>query len=145
MATRLVHLVVDAAEPARLARFWAAALGWEVAGEEPDEVDIWPSGFSYPDPVALPLVFVPVPEPKAGKNRLHLDLATESAAYQAAEVERLLALGAVHADIGQGDVPWVVLADPEGNEFCVLDPRPAWRPNRAPPPRTGRPPRRRAP
>ena len=126
MPTRLVHLVVDAAEPARLARFWAGALGWEVAAEEPDEVDVWPPGFGYPDPSALPLVFVPVPEPKNGKNRLHLDLATESARHQAAEVERLIALGAVPADIGQGDVPWTVLADPEGNEFCVLDPRPTY-------------------
>jgi len=117
-----VHLVVDAAEPARLARFWAGALGWEMAAEERDEVDVWPPGFSYPDPSALPLVFVPVPEPKNGKNRLHLDLATESARHQAAEVERLLALGAVPADIGQGDVPWTVLADPEGNEFCVFVP-----------------------
>ena len=126
MATRLVHLVVDAAEPARLARFWAGALGWETAAEEPDEVDVWPPGFSYPDPSALPLVFVPVPESKNGKNRVHLDLATESARHQAAEVERLLALGAVPADIGQGaqgDVPWTVLADPEGSEFCVLSPR----------------------
>jgi catechol 2,3-dioxygenase-like lactoylglutathione lyase family enzyme len=122
-----VHLVIDAADPARLARFWAAALGWEVADETPDEVDVWPDGYTYPDPVALPLVFVPVPEPKTGKNRVHLDLATESAAHQAAEVERLLVLGAVRADVGQGDVPWVVLADPEGNEFCVLDPRPAYR------------------
>jgi hypothetical protein len=97
-----------------------------VAAEEPDEVDVWPAGFSYPDPSALPLVFVPVPEPKSGKNRVHLDLATESARHQAAEVGRLLALGAVHADIGQGaqgDVPWTVLADPEGSEFCVLSPR----------------------
>jgi hypothetical protein len=127
MPTRLVHVVVDAAEPARLARFWAAALRWEVAAEEPDEVDVWPPGFGYPDPSALPLVFVPVPEPKTGKNRVHLDLATESVTHQAAEVERLLGLGAVPADIGQGDVPWTVLADPEGNEFCVLDPRPVYR------------------
>jgi len=127
MPTRLVHLVVDAADPARLARFWAAALGWEVAPEEPDEVDVWPPGFSYPDSSALPLVFVPVPEPKAGKNRVHLDLATKSRRHQAAEVGRLLALGATPADIGQRDVPWTVLADPEGNEFCVLDPRPVYR------------------
>ena len=127
MPTRLVHLVVDAADPARLARFWAAALRWEVAAEESDEVDVWPAGFSYPDPAALPLVFVPVPELKAGKNRVHLDLATESVRHPAAEVKRLLALGAVPADIGQGEVPWTVLADPEGNEFCVLDPRPAYR------------------
>jgi Glyoxalase-like domain len=118
--------VVDAAEPGRLARFWAQALGWDVAAEEADEVDVWPPGFSYPDPSALPLVFVPVSEPKTGKNRVHLDLATESAAHQAAEVKRLLALGAVRADIGQRDVPWTVLADPEGNEFCVLDPRPEY-------------------
>ena len=127
MPTRLVHLVVDAADPARLARFWAAALGWEVAPEEPDEVDVWPPGFSYPDSAALPLVFVPVPEPKAGKNRVHLDLATKSRRHQAAEVERLLALGATPAGIGQREVPWTVLADPEGNEFCVLDPRPVYR------------------
>jgi predicted enzyme related to lactoylglutathione lyase len=130
MPTRLVHLVVDAADPGRLARFWAEALRWEVASEEPDEVDVCPPGFSYPDTSALPLVFVPVPEPKGGKNRVHLDLATESLRHQAAEVERLVALGAVPADIGQGaqgDVPWTVLADPEGNEFCVLDPRPVYR------------------
>jgi len=123
MSTRLVHLVIDAVDPGRLARFWAAALRWEVAAEEPDEVDVWPPGFSYPDPAALPLVFVPVPEAKNGKNRLHLDLATQSAAHQAAEVERLLALGATRAGIGQDDVPWTVLADPEGSEFCVLSPR----------------------
>ena len=126
MPTRLVHLVIDAVQPARLARFWAAALGWEVAAEEDGVANVWPRGFRYPDPAALPLVIISVPEAKAGKNRVHLDLATESVAHQQAEVERLLGLGAVHADIGQGDVPWVVLADPEGNEFCVLDPRPAY-------------------
>ncbi len=82
MTTRLVHMVIDANDPPRLARFWAAALGWEVVAEEPDEVVVWPAGFSYPGPAALPLVFVPVPEPKAGKNRLHLDLASSSAAHQ---------------------------------------------------------------
>jgi predicted enzyme related to lactoylglutathione lyase len=123
MPTRLVHLVVDAADPGRLARFWAEALGWEIADEESHEVDVWPHGFSYPNPAALPLVFVPAPEPKTVKNRVHLDLATESKAHQAAEVERLLALGAVAADIGQGEVSWTVLADPEGSEFCVLSPR----------------------
>lgn len=123
MPTRLVHLVVDAVQPARLARFWAAALGWEVVSEEDGEVDACPVGYSYPDPVALPLVFIPVPESKTGKNRVHVDLATESAEHQAAEVRRLLALGAVPADIGQGDVRWTVLADSQGNEFCVLSPR----------------------
>ena len=126
MPTRLVHLAIDAADPGRLARFWAAALRWEVAAEEDGVANVWPQGYRYPDPVALPLVFLAVPEAKTGKNRVHLDLATESAAHQAAEVERLLGLGAVRADIGQGDVPWEVMADPEGNEFCVLDPRPVY-------------------
>ena len=126
MPTRLVHLAADANDPSRLARFWAAALGWEVAGDDPGEVAVWPPGYRYPDPVALPLVFVPVPETKSGKNRVHLDLATRSAEHQAAEVERLRGLGAVLAEVGQREVPWVVLADPEGNEFCVLDPRPEY-------------------
>jgi catechol 2,3-dioxygenase-like lactoylglutathione lyase family enzyme len=127
MPTRLVHVVVDASDPAGLARFWAAALGWERADETAAEVDVAPAGYCYPDPVALPLVFVPVPEPKTGKNRVHLDLATTSAAHQAEWVSRLRGLGATPVDIGQGDVPWTVLADPEGNEFCVLEPRDVYR------------------
>ena len=74
----------------------------------------------------MPLVFVPVPEPKAGKNRVHLDLASTSVEHQAALVGRLRDLGARPLDIGQGEVPWVVLADPEGNAFCVLEPRPVY-------------------
>jgi hypothetical protein len=127
MATRLVHLVVDAIQPGPLAQFWADALGWEVAADEDGEFDVWPAGYRYPDPVALPLVFAPVPEPKTGKNRVHLDLASESHEHHAAQVRRLLELGAVPIDIGQGDVPWRVLADPEGNEFCVLEPRGVYR------------------
>ena len=127
MPTRLVHVVADAQDPARLARFWAALLGWEIADETADEVDVWPADYSYPDPVAVPIVFVPVPERKTGKNRVHLDLATASAADQAEVVSRARDLGAGPADIGQGDVPWVVLADPEGNEFCVLEPRDIYR------------------
>jgi predicted enzyme related to lactoylglutathione lyase len=124
--TRLVHLVIDANDPPALGRFWAAVLGWDVLDEEPSETGIGPAGYAYPDPVAQTLVFVPVAEPKRGKNRVHLDLATASAEHQAAEVDRILALGATKADIGQGDVPWEVLADPEGNEFCVLDPQPEY-------------------
>jgi predicted enzyme related to lactoylglutathione lyase len=118
-----VHLVIDAADPSRLASFWAAALGWQLEADEPDEAEVLPAGFDYPGAAALPLVFVPVPESKITKNRIHLDLATTSAEHQAAEVDRLLALGAVRVDIGQGQVPWEVMADPEGNEFCVLEPR----------------------
>jgi predicted enzyme related to lactoylglutathione lyase len=127
MPTRLVHLVADANDPARLARFWSGLLGWEIADEAPDEVDVWPAGYTYPDPVAVPMVFVPVPEPKAGKNRVHLDLASSSAGHQAELVSRARDLGGRPVDIGQGDVPWVVLADPEGNEFCVLEPRDIYR------------------
>jgi len=126
MSTRLVHLVIDANDPPELARFWAAALGWEVAAEEPDEVEVAPAGYDYPDPVALPLVLVPVPEAKTVKNRVHLDLASRSAEHQADLVARLRGLGAQPLDIGQGDVPWVVLGDPEGNELCVLEPRPVY-------------------
>lgn len=127
MPTRLVHLVIDANDPPALAAFWAAALDWDVAADEPDEVVVWPSGFDYPGVAALPLVFVPVPERKSGKNRVHLDLASASLQYQADTTLRLLDLGATRADVGQYDVPWEVLADPEGNEFCVLDPRPVYR------------------
>jgi predicted enzyme related to lactoylglutathione lyase len=123
MTTRAVHIVIDAADPSRLAAFWAAALGWEVAADEPDEAFVAPAGFNYPSTAALPLVFVPVRDLKTAKNRVHLDLATTSDEHRAAEVDRLLALGATRADIGQGKVPFEVLADPEGNEFCVLDPR----------------------
>ncbi|HTT49888.1 MAG TPA: VOC family protein [Streptosporangiaceae bacterium] len=119
MATRLVHLVWGANDPAALARFWASALDWVTGGE----VGVWPAGYHYPDPGPVPLVFVPVPEPKTGKNRVHLDLASTSLSHQAGLVARLRGLGATPADIGQGEVPWVVLADPEGNEFCVLEPR----------------------
>jgi predicted enzyme related to lactoylglutathione lyase len=126
MSTRLVHLVIDANDPAKLARFWSGALGWEIEDEEPGEVDVSPAGYHYPDPVALPLVFVAVPEPKTVKDRVHLDLASRSAEHQAELVARLRDLGATPVDIGQGDVPWVVLADPEGNELCVLEPRPVY-------------------
>jgi predicted enzyme related to lactoylglutathione lyase len=127
MPTRLVHLVVDASDPAALARFWAAALDWVVADEAEEEVDVWPAGFSYPGTAAVPLLFCPVPEARTGKNRVHLDLASTSDEHQAELVARLTGLGASMADIGQQDVPWVVMADPEGNEFCVLEPRDVYR------------------
>jgi len=127
MSTRLVHLVIDAADPSGQAAFWAAALGWDVAADEPDEAVAWPAGFDYPGIAALPLVFVPVAEPKAGKNRVHLDLASASLDDQADIVRRLRDLGAAPADVSQGEVPWVVLADPEGNELCVLEPRSVYR------------------
>ena len=119
MPTRLESVVIDAADPSALARFWAEALQWPVTFEEPDEVVVELEGEPF-----VPLVLGPVPEPKTVQNRLHFDLATTSEDHQAAEVDRLIALGATRTDVGQGDdVPWVVLADPEGNELCVLEPR----------------------
>ncbi|MEU6805409.1 VOC family protein [Streptomyces neyagawaensis] len=109
------QVVVDAADPVALGRWWAEALGWVVVNDAPEEYEI------RPEPDRVPgLLFTPVPEAKTVKNRLHLDFRPVD---QAAEVSRLLALGARHADVGQGDESWVVLMDPEGNEFCVLSGR----------------------
>jgi hypothetical protein len=123
MSTRLVSVVMDAADPPSLARFWSAALGWPVTLEEPDEVEVSPPAGEPTQQGQVPLVFVPVPEPKAGKNRVHMDLASTSDEHQAALVARLEGLGARRVDIGQSDVTWVVLADPEGNELCVVSHR----------------------
>ena len=113
-------LDIDAADPDRLANFWAAALGWRRTYDSSDEVALEPPERSMWDGVVPDLLFLRVPETKAGKNRLHLDLRPDD---QGTEVERLIALGASRADVGQAaDVSWVVMADPEGNEFCVLRP-----------------------
>ncbi|MEV4349901.1 VOC family protein [Actinoplanes sp. NPDC049596] len=121
MTTRLVQVTMKAHDDVALGGFWAAALGWATSSEGPGVTNLEPEGFVYPDPVAVVVDLVASTEPKTGKNRVHLDLATTSSAHQAELVARLTALGATPADIGQGDVDWVVLADPEGNEFCVLD------------------------
>ncbi|MER7209322.1 VOC family protein [Streptosporangium sp. NPDC000239] len=127
MATRLVQIAMDARDDSVVGGFWAEALGWGVSSEGPGVTNVEPVGFAYPDPAALYIDVVAVPEPKTVKNRLHVDLATTSAAHQADLVARRRALGATSADVGQGDVPWTILADPEGNEFCVLEPRPIYR------------------
>ena len=127
MTTRLVHLLINSADPLSAATFWAQALGWEAVDEGSDEAVARPPGVPYPSTSAVPLDFVRVREPKTTKNRVHLDLASASLEEQAAKVERLVELGAARVDIGQGDVPWAVMADPEGNEFCVLEPRPVYR------------------
>ena len=118
MALRWQCVCIDAADPDRLASFWQEALGWRRTHDGPDEVVLEPPAGSPEDGVSPDLLFLRVPEDKAGKNRLHLDLRPED---QAGEVARLAAIGATKVDVGQGaDVTWVVLADPEGNEFCVL-------------------------
>ncbi|WP_460405594.1 VOC family protein [Actinophytocola sediminis] len=123
MSTRLVNVVVDAADPRALAEFWHELLGWPLSEPAPAEVEL---RAPRADGCPWDLVFVPVPEPKTVKNRLHLDLASGSADEQMAIVDRAVALGAKRIDIGQRNVPWFVLADPEGNEFCVLESRPEY-------------------
>ena len=123
VTTRLVNLVADAADPAASAHWRAEALGWEVTFQTRHEVAVEPAAGTP----GLPLVFVPVPDHKSVPNRVHLDLASPSTEARATLVDRLLGLGATPADVGQGQVPRVVLADPEGNELCVLEPRDQYR------------------
>ena len=118
MAIRVQCLAIDSNDPDKLARFWADVLGWRRTYEDGDEVVLEPPAGSPEDGVSPDLIFLKVPEPKSVKNRLHLDLRPDD---QAAEVRRIESLGAQRVSVGQGDdVTWVVLADPEGNEFCVL-------------------------
>jgi predicted enzyme related to lactoylglutathione lyase len=118
MSLEWEQVVVDAKDPVALGQWWADVLGWVVLNDSHEEFEIRPAVDRLPG-----LVFLPVPEAKEPKNRLHLDFRPED---QQAEVERFLRAGARRADVGQGEVPevpWVVLADPEGNEFCVLSAR----------------------
>jgi predicted enzyme related to lactoylglutathione lyase len=119
MGIRIQCLCIDAEDPAAVASFWQSALGWRRTFEKEDEVVLEPPAGSPEDGVAPDLLFLKVPEGKAVKNRLHLDLRPED---QAAEVARLEAFGARRVSVGQGEVSWVVMADPEGNEFDVLRP-----------------------
>ncbi|WP_104090808.1 VOC family protein [Cryobacterium sp. N19] len=123
MALRLVQVNFRARDDLALGRFWADALGWRVSSEGPGVTNVEPPGLVLPDPAAVCVDVVTVPDPETVKYRAHLDLATSSLAHKAHLVARLKALGATSANIGQGDVPWTVLADPEGNVFCVLEPR----------------------
>jgi len=115
MSLEWEQVIVDCTDPVALGRWWAAALEWVVVNEDPEEVEIRPAPEQVPG-----LLFTRVPEPKTVKNRLHLDFRPDD---QVAEVARLEALGATRADIGQGEQSWIVLRDPEGNEFCVLSSR----------------------
>lgn len=118
MSLGLVALCVDANDPRRLARFWAEALRWEVADEAAEGIRLVPT-----DGTRFRLDFLPVPEPKVGPNRVHLDLTSTSFDDQRDSVARLVELGARHIDIGQRpEEGHVVLADPEGNELCVIEP-----------------------
>jgi predicted enzyme related to lactoylglutathione lyase len=118
---RIQCVVVDSHDCERLARFWSQVLGWRITYQSDTEWAIEPPEGDPAVDVAPDILFLKVPDEKVGKNRLHFDLRPTD---QTAQVERLTGLGAKRVDIGQGDdVTWVVLADPEGNEFCVLAPR----------------------
>ena len=114
MAAVLREIIIDCNDPRLLAGFWSQVLGWKV---QDHRGVLWMSQSG--DWRELCLVFVEVPEPKSAKDRIHLDVSPVGCS-QDDEVARLLALGAQPADVGQGDTSWVVLADPEGNEFCVI-------------------------
>jgi len=112
------QVVVDCADPRTLGHWWRDALGWVVVNDDPNEFEIRPAADQLPG-----VLFGASDDVKSVKNRLHFDFRPDD---RDAEVARLLALGATRADVGQsGDEPWVVLCDPEGNEFCVLSSRPA--------------------
>ena len=122
MPVSLHHIVIDAHDLPGLARFWSQVLDWPILSEREREVVIGPA-----DDAPVGICFMPGPDDKIGKNRVHLDLnpgANVSAAQREAEIGRLIALGARPVDVGQrGDETWTVLADPEGNEFCVVRPK----------------------
>jgi catechol 2,3-dioxygenase-like lactoylglutathione lyase family enzyme len=117
MASKFTELAIDCSDPERLARFWADVLGYRITEREQDLVFIEGGEGAGPG-----LTFVRVPEAKAVKNRIHIDV-NPTDREQEEEVTRIIGLGARRIDIGQGEVSWVVLADPEGNEFCVLHTR----------------------
>ncbi|MFL6206362.1 MAG: VOC family protein [Acidimicrobiales bacterium] len=117
MGLRWQATCIDCADPGKLGRWWAELLGWRLTYEEDDEVVLEPPEGSKEDGASPDLLFLKVPDEKRDKVRIHIDLRPED---QAAEVARAEALGASRVDIGQGEQTWVVLADPEGNEFCIL-------------------------
>ena len=111
-------LCIESPDPQPLARWWADLLGWRITFDEPDEVVLEPPEGSAEDGVSPDLLFLRVPELKRSKNRLHIDLRPDD---QGAEIRRAESLGATRIDVGQTEAAtWVVFADPEGNEFCIL-------------------------
>jgi hypothetical protein len=116
MGAVLREIIIDCEQPRVVADFWSGVLGWEVQENRDGVLWMSESGKPFPD---LLLIFEPVPEKKTVKNRIHLDVSPIGCS-RAEEVERILGLGACPANVGQGQQSWVVLADPEGNEFCVL-------------------------
>jgi len=122
MTLRIQCLTIDCHDLDLVATFWAEALGWRRTFADDVEVCLEPPQGELGDGLLPDLLFIKVPDDKTVKNRLHLDLRPGVGDTQEAEVARLEALGATRADIGQGETRWRVMADPEGNEFCVLWP-----------------------
>jgi len=114
------EISIDCNDPNLVSSFWGKVLGWEPRQEEDW---YWMAAPGADERRDLALVFARVPEKKLGKNRVHIDICPVGA-DQLEELQRLTSLGAVPVDVGQGDQSWVVLADPEGNEFCLLAGRP---------------------
>lgn len=115
MTSRIAVVAIDAVEPRKVAEFWTAVLGWRIVEEDDEGVSIAPANGAWPT-----VDILAVPERKTVKNRLHFDLRADGLT-SGEEIDRLLALGARRVDVGQApDAHWTVLADPEGNEFCVL-------------------------
>lgn len=123
MPTRLHSVVIDTPDPSATATWWAKALGWTSQNWSPEESSVHPADVEEDSGTAVPLVPVLADDPRVELNRVHLDLRSASHEDQQATVETLEAAGAVRVDIGQGNVPWVVLRTPDGDEFCVLEPR----------------------
>ena len=117
MSLRWQCICVDSTDPAPLARWWAELLGWRITHEGDDEVVLEPPARSPLEDRSPDILFLKVPEEKREKVRIHVDLRPDD---QEAEVARAESMGATRVDIGQGDQTWVVLADPQGNEFCIL-------------------------
>ncbi|WUW21081.1 VOC family protein [Streptomyces sp. NBC_01463] len=127
MGLQLVQVNFKARDDAALGGFWAKALGWGVSSEGPGVTNIEPVGFDWPDPTAVCIDVVKVPDPGTVRYRARLDLATTSEDHRAELVAHLTELGAKPAGASPGDVPWTVLTDPEGNTFRVLEPREIYR------------------
>jgi hypothetical protein len=123
MTSRFSELAIDCHDTARIAKFWCDVLDYRITDQDGDLIEIGDGSFSREalraNPIAPVIVFAKVPESKTVKNRVHIDVSPVDRT-QEEEVERIEALGARRIDIGQGNVHWVVMADPEGNEFCVL-------------------------
>lgn len=127
MTLQLVQVNFKARDDSALGRFWAEVLGWSVSSEGPGVTNLEPVGFDWPDPSAVCVDLVRVPDPETVRYRVHLALATTSDTHRTELIARAKELGATHADAGHDDAPWTLMADPEGNKFSVLEPQELYR------------------